>query len=219
MIERPHRFALGALLLWIPSCSTAPEMGEEAGRGMVAADVSAPVGTETFDCPTWQEGTRIDLRRAGVQDYSLVVEAQETGYALVSETGQRLHKSSDLADLGEDGDPEMVQRAYRPADFQYHWPLWEGKRWRCEFVEHVAGRGAMGFEARYHVEGRDRITVPAGTFDTLRIHRTQVIQLEGAYTQRHSVTWYSPELGLEVRALIDGALTELVGYELPERGE
>jgi hypothetical protein len=113
----------------------------------------------------------------------------------------------------------MLQRAYRPADVAYHWPLWVGKRWRCEFREHVSGQGSMGFEARYHVEGRDRITVPAGTFETLRIHRTQVIQLEGAFTQRHSVSWFCPALGFEVRSLTDGTLTELVSFEMPEPGE
>ena len=63
------------------------------------------------------------------------------------------------------------------------------------------------------VEALDRITVPAGSFDALRIVRTAMLQSDqGAFLDRSSITWFAPVPGIEVRQLIDGTTYELVEW-------
>ena len=102
-----------------------------------------------------------------------------------------------------------------PADVRYHWPLWVGKTWSCRFVDRVRGGQALTMQADYHVEGLDRVEVPAGTFEALRVVRRLRLAEPGAenrFLTRTQVAWYAPELGIEVRQLLGDTLVELVEF-------
>ena len=67
------------------------------------------------------------------------------------------------------------------------------------------------FVARYHCEAGETITVPAGTFETLRIWRRDAIAGQDDLLQHSTVVWYAPEVGYMVRRLsgsLETVLTE-----------
>jgi hypothetical protein len=93
-------------------------------------------------------------------------------------------------------DPEL-ERELAPADSRFAWPLWVGKRWVSHFVRKVPGAG-LPVLATYQCDARERITVPAGTFDCWRIWRRARPATEGKFL-----------VGWVVRRLDDGVLLEL----------
>jgi len=81
----------------------------------------------------------------------------------------------------------------------YDYPLHVGKAWAgqyersCYMNGEVVGTEAMSFVRT--VEAFERITVPAGAYDTLRIKRTD------ADGTRPSTCWWSVELGRDVKCV------------------
>ena len=74
----------------------------------------------------------------------------------------------------------------------------------------------MPVEVAYFVEALDAISVPAGTFEALRIVRHERRRTsQGPSRLRTQLTWYAPTIGSEVRQLVDGELFELVAVERP----
>lgn len=203
------------VLLWPAGCSS-PQLAEvEPGRGLIAFDPQPPPGAATHARPTWRAGDRYVFERGGAVRVTVQVrEAGPDGYVLEdagSETSQR--RDLDLGKVEEfatrDG---TLLRRHAPRDQRFHWPLWIGKRWRCSFVDQTLGGDTMPLEVDYVVEDLDTVTVPAGTFQTLRIARTARIAGASGYYAKCSLSWYAPDLGFEVRQLNDGLLTELVEW-------
>lgn len=99
-----------------------------------------------------------------------------------------------------------------------------GKRWQAQFlVTQADGRqNNVSFDLR--VAGRERITLPAGTFDAFRIEARGLDASSGNQLER--TAWVAPErmrgyLAMEqlVRRagrIIDGERTELTGYAPPQ---
>jgi hypothetical protein len=78
----------------------------------------------------------------------------------------------------------------------------------------VVGGVAMRMEASYVVEALDSVTVPAGTFEALRIvRRVRFVGAGDQYLTRAQIVWYAPSVGSEVRQLIDDTLVEMVSFE------
>lgn len=207
---------LSLALLLACGCK-APSVADTApaGRGLLRVDEAAPPGAATWERPEWRVGERFRLLRGDRQQGTLtVVAAGADGYTLDTGLGMLLKRDRDLANLGEwraDGTPK---RLLAPSDRRYHWPLWVGKAWSCEFVDQAGdGAGAMTMQADYLVEAVDTIKVPAGTFEALRIVRRVRLLGRGEFLTRMQMTWYAPAIGAEVRQLAGDSSIELVASE------
>ncbi|MCK5944707.1 MAG: hypothetical protein KAI24_22150 [Planctomycetes bacterium] len=198
----------------LAACQSAPELPVGEGRGVLQVD-ERPDGAEVWAAPQWSVGDTFSLVRGEQLRGTFEVVAVDDGaYVIDMGEGRQLRRDLALGNLGEwrDGQP---QRVMSPVDVRYHWPLWVGKRWQCEFVDRVLGGQALPMLASYHVEAMDRIEVPAGTFDALRIRRTLRLALpeaKGRFLTRTQMIWYAPEPGLEVRQLLGDTLVELVEH-------
>jgi hypothetical protein len=201
------------VLLAFAACAGGPPASPQGStaRGLIEADPAAPEGAKLYQRPAWHVGDSYELVRGGILRGKFTVEAIADGDYLVRDAGgNELRRDMDLANVGqwEDGEPTL---RFSPRDLCYHWPLWVGKKWRCEFAE-VTPRSNLMMEASYEVEDLDTVTVPAGTFEALRISRT--LQLSGSPQQgsRMQIIWYAPSIGTEVRRIMSDSEVELVAW-------
>jgi len=208
---------------WLPfllvtACASAPPLPEGKGAGLVAFDAAAPASTQVWGPPEWHVGDRFTLLRGGKLRIEFrVATITDEGYVLVDGKGNRLKRGRDLSNVGEWG-PEGDEPLHvlTPPDVRFHWPLWVGKRWRCQYSDRTAGAKALPVESSYQVEDLDTIVTAAGTFPALRIVRTSRLLMEGdggGYLDRVVVIWYAPDLGHEVRQIIGDTAVELVEWQ------
>ncbi|MFK7740839.1 MAG: hypothetical protein AB8H80_11005 [Planctomycetota bacterium] len=217
---------VGAMALVIPSCSAAPEpLPDGVGDGLLHADEQPPEGAQLYQRPVWRMGDTFTLVRGEqLRGTFTVVEADKQGYAIDMGQGRVLRRDRDLGNVGEwqgAGEDATAVRLMSPVDVRYHWPLWVGKTWSCRFVDRVRGGRALLMQADYRVEGQDRLAVPAGDYETLRVVRSLRLaepEAEGKFLTRTQVAWFAPELGLEVRQLLGDTLVELVAFERADGG-
>lgn len=209
------RFAIGVLFFAFGACQGAPpSMPDGMGRGLVQADAAPPAGATTWARPEWQKGERFAAVQGERSHGAYVVVAVEPeAYVIDIGPGLQQRRDRDLGNLGEwmvaDNAPLHL---ISPVDVRYHWPLWVGKRWSCEFVDRMRGGVAMPMRATYVVEGLDTVTVAGGTFDALRIVRTlHRLDAPEQFHARTQVTWYAPAVGFEVRQLA-GEVVELMQH-------
>lgn len=214
-------FAALSLSLLLAGCASAPEMPPGEGPGVVAYDPAPPEGARTWQRPEWRLGDRFVLVRGGAARREFTVEsADTTGYMLVDGDGMRMKRTLDLGNLGEwpaapkpPAPDEGPHHALAPVDPRFHWPLWVGKRWRAQFIDKTLGGTALPIDVSYHVEDLDTVQVPAGTFQALRIVRTaRLMSAPGQFFDRTIVVWYAPDIGLEVRQIINDAAVELTEW-------
>lgn len=206
--------ALGGITL-CAACAApnAPQLA--AGAGLTRFDAEPPAGATTYERPTWQVGDRFTLLRQEVLGGAFEVVAIEDGvYRIDAGAGHQLLRDADLGSLGSVSADGAAILTRAPVDVRYHWPLWVGKTWQCEFIDYLADGRALPTLARYEVEDLDTITVPAGTFEALRIvRRTQLFRGEQRTPSQTHIVWYAPKEGLEVRQLIGSTLVELQQFE------
>ena len=210
-----RRSSIWFLLFALSACQGAPpSMPDGEGRGLEQADAEPPAGATTWARPEWQKGERFAAVQGERSHGAFVVKAIEPeAYVLDVGSGLHVRRDRDLGHLGEwtaaDDEPLHL---LSPVDVRYHWPLWVGKRWSCEFVDRMRGGMALPMRATYHVEGLDTVTVAAGTFEALRIVRTlQRLDAPEQFRTRTQVTWYAPAIGFEVRQLA-GEVVELTQH-------
>jgi hypothetical protein len=209
--------AIALLLSTLAGCRGGAPPARPAGQGagLLHADVEPPPGATLYQRPQWQVGDCFTLGRGGIVRAEFVVDsADATGYFVRSSGGGRLRRDLDLGNVGEwpaaGDDP---QHLLSPADVRYHWPLWVGKRWQCEFVDATPGGPVLTTRADYVVEDLDTVTVPAGTFAALRILRTVwLVGGEDRVLWRTQVIWYAPALGTEVRQILADTKVELLDH-------
>jgi hypothetical protein len=185
------------VLAALSGCSAPPPaLPDGDAPGIVHADPAPPPGATTWARPAWREGDRFELVRGERLRGALVVRPRR--------------RDLDLGNLGEWGPDGQALHVLSPADARYHWPLWVGKRWSCEFVDRAPGRPALPVRADYVVEDLDTVTVPAGTFAALRIVRTlRRLDAPDDFLPRWQVSWYAPDPGIEVRQLVGDNALEL----------
>ncbi|MEO6596787.1 MAG: hypothetical protein ABIP94_18730 [Planctomycetota bacterium] len=209
-------FLAGALSL--SACQAAPESAfpDGMGRGVTSADAEPPAGAVTYTQPEWRVGDRFVLVRGEFLKAEFVVIAKGADHYTIRGPGDlQLRRDLDLGNLGE-WEPEGSEPVHllSPKDVRFHWPLWVGKRWACEFVDRTRGGIAMPMSASYLVEGLDTVTVPAGTFEALRIVRTLRLQVQDErFLTRTQIVWYAPSIGAEVRQVIGDTSVELVATQ------
>ncbi len=207
-----------AVMLAAVGCRGAPRAdaaGGEPGRGLLAFDTEPPPGAALWQRPQPRVGDRFTLVRGGHARLSFqVTEVGVNGSVLQDEQGHRLRRDVELGHLGEwDAAGDAAIQRLSPVDVRFHWPLWVGKRWRCEYVDSTAGGAALRIEAAYLVEGLDTVVVPAGTFQALRIVRRATLKATGEqFLDRTTLRWYAPSIGLEVRRIVDDTAFELLDW-------
>jgi hypothetical protein len=212
---------MAAASCWLFACQGSPALPEPespslVGGGLIAVPAEAPPGTKTWDCPKWQLGDRFTMVRGEQMRGTFAVTAIEDGAYVIDMGNDRLvRRDQSLGNLGEwHAATGEARRVMSPVDVRYHWPLWVGKHWQCEFVDRVRDGQAVKMNATYDVEGLEQIAVPAGSFEVLRIRRT--LRLVGAGEQfltRTQMIWFAPDPGIEVRQLLGDTLIELAGFE------
>lgn len=197
----------------------APALPDGTGRGLLHADTEAPADAVTYERPHWRVGDRFTLVRGDVLAARFVVEAADgNGYVVRGPGDVLLRRDLDLGNLGEwqPGSDEPLH-LLSPVDVRFHWPLWVGKRWQCEYVDRARGGRPLTMQADYEVEDVDTVTVRAGTFVALRIVRTLRLPAAGdRVLTRTQVVWYAPDIGAEVRQILGDTEVELVEWQRPE---
>jgi len=216
-----HRVVHAWFCLAFAACSGTPSAmpsdanGEAIGRGIISVSQTAPDGARCWPRPQWHVGDQFTLVRGERMTATFTVRSIDDGvYVIDMGNGSLLRRDQDLGNLGHWLDATgAAMRAMVPVDSRYHWPLWVGKQWACEFVDRTRAGRSMVMVASYEVEDMDRIKVPAGSYDALRIRRTLRLADGGdGVLTRAQLIWYAPEAGLEVRQLLDDTLVELVDY-------
>jgi len=205
-----------AVVLLLASCASSPSLPDGAGQGLIAFDTAAPASTQVWNAPKWSVGDHFTLLRGGQARIEFTVtEATEDGYTLVDAHGNRMRRGTDLSNIGEwPPEGEEPRHVLSPPDVRFHWPLWVGKHWRCQYSDRTAGGQALPIETSYEVEDFDTISTPAGTFDALRILRTSRLKLDqGRYLDRVMLVWYAPDIGLEVRQVFGDTSVELIEWK------
>lgn len=214
-MNRTIRSFLALALSILGSCHTTPTP-VPAGRGLVTVDRDPPPGATVYAAPEWKVGDRFVYRKGGLSRLAFRLESTEDGvHRLVDESGVLTMKiGTDMSDRGQEkpGDPSTAV-IYDPADFELTWPLWQGKRWSCSFVNRNGSRDAIPLLVTYECDATEDVTVPAGKYRCLRIWRRARLAAPGNWIDRISVSWYSPEAGAFVRRLNDSILTELEEIE------
>lgn len=200
------------------SSPPAPSLPDGQGRGVLTADTVPPPGGRTWERPTWQVGDRFVLQLGDRQRGQASVTAILADAYVIDNGGVQTRRGLDLGHLGEFAPNGQPLHVLTPADTRYHWPLWVGKHWTCEFVDRALGGRAMTMVADYTVEALDTVVVPAGTFEALRIvRRVQWTDAGEPLPSRAQVVWYGPAVGTEVRQLVGDTLVELVERPRAER--
>lgn len=211
---------LGLACWLLASCQGVAAPGGDAydgpvGRGLLDVSNAPPAGTETWARPVWRVGDSFSMVRGEHMRGTFSVRAIQDGvYVVDMGNGRLVHRDEDLGNLGEwRADTGLAQRVMSPVDVRYHWPLWVGKRWQCEFVDRVRDGQPVTMSASYEVEGLDRVEVIAGSYDALRIRRTLRLADSGEkFLTRTQMIWFAPDPGIEVRQLLGDTMIELAEY-------
>lgn len=186
-----------------------------SGRGLTYASTSAPAGVQSWSRPTWQVGDQfVMLRGEHMRGLFSVLAIQDHAYVVDVGNGRQVHRDLDLGNFGEwSAETGQPLRLMSPVDVRYHWPLWVGKQWQCEFVDRAGSDQAVMMSASYEVEALDCVTVVAGVYDALRIRRTlRLVGTGDQYLTRTQMIWFAPDPGIEVRQLLGDTMIELVEY-------
>lgn len=209
--------AKSALLVMLAACTTPTPLPDDSfGRGLISVDRAAPAALDQIARPQWRVGDRFVYRRGGkIRLEFLVVEKTEQGYVL-QEAGSNMEFALglDLERLAEGvpGKPEE-ERRFAPADHVLTWPLWVGKRWSSEYHLISPDSTPIPILANYECDARERITVPAGSFDCFRIWRRSRPLVDGNYLDKVSLLWYAPKVGYFLRRLEGEIVTELESFQ------
>jgi hypothetical protein len=160
---------------------------------------AAPLGAPR--APVWRRGDEWAYRWEGPDGrgtYVWSVDREEVveGIACyVIRAGPRevFHRKTDLAPVKATlgGVPE---RRYSPPRLDYLWPLAVGKSWEQSFTETRGAKETSTPRWSWEIEGEERVTVPAGTFHTVKITARNV--RDDAIV---SESWYAPDVRLPVR--------------------
>ncbi len=117
----------------------------------------------------------------------------------------------DLNWIGQFAEGKKLQSA-EPCIRVFKWPLRIGEKWSSGYTLRDFSRGVHLHPSKIEVNVRtyEKVTVPAGTFNALRIQAGE------------ETVWYAPSIGWAVKEQIessdkDGWLLELAEYKIPHR--
>lgn len=206
--HRPPSAEIADLLERFPGART-PVVVREASSDLI------------IETPSWRPGYSWEFRwesSTGAGTYVSSLDREETiddvlHYVIKVGKRETFYRKSDLAVTREtlDGAPALV---YTPSRLRYPWPLAVGKTCEVTFQEErPAARQTTERSDVITVEAEENVTVPAGTFRTLKL----VGRRKASNALRYE-EWFSPDLkqwvlvkeylesGLRVRELIGSSL-------------
>jgi hypothetical protein len=113
--------------------------------------------------------------------------------------------------IGSSEDGKELESA-EPCIQVFDWPLKVGKKWSSDYISRQSSEGFRPSRSKISVKilTYEEVTVPAGTFKTLRIQAGE------------ETFWYAPSIGWAVKEEIEPSgkanwLLELVNYRIPQR--
>lgn len=112
----------------------------------------------------------------------------------------RLLLNSDWNELSEHGQEYVGDLKFVPFAATYQFPLEPGKKWRARFKGECGVMCSFEVDSESEVRGWERITVPAGTFDALRIDsRDNFKHAFGMSSVGTGSIWLAPEVKRPVK--------------------
>jgi hypothetical protein len=167
--------------------------------GVASAPRSSP---DSVLAPSWKPGDQWAYRYDGATGsgtYVWSVDREETidgvpHYVIKNGTRESFYRKSDIAFTRETVDGVVVSKC-TPSRLPFMWPMRVGQTWEQTYLaERPAMRQTYEIVEAAAVEAEETVTVPAGTFKTLKIvyrnKKTGAIRYEA---------WYSPELKQAVK--------------------
>ncbi len=181
---------VGALLVLVVCASTGCTLVSSPSQGPILA-------------PTWRPGDQWVYRSEGPQGKSLsmwsvvrleTVDGTECYVVKSGETGEVYFRRADLAWTMDKVSGTIESRA-TPPDLRYVWPLEVGKRWDVTYtLNRPLDRTTAKRQRECEVLAREAVSVPAGTFETVKIGCRD--KRSGAATYE---AWYAPAVKQVVR--------------------
>jgi hypothetical protein len=203
--------------------SKAQNRDAQQPRARVEQAATAAALSQTGDImvPRWQIGDEWQYAYqspSGSGTYVWVVDrivALEGIQHYVIKSGAReiFYRVSDLASSLEQINGSVVGRE-TPSRLQYDWPLIVGKSWEQSFRnERPVARQTTNNTYIWTVESEETVTVPAGTFRTLKI----VWRNKKSNSLVHEI-WYAPEAKqwVKIREVLSTGIREreLIAYKI-----
>lgn len=219
----------GALREW-QEChrKVAAEQGQQRASAPAVTTAVVKVGgqgvvaTDATNVPIWRIGNEWAYRweqPSGTGTFVWSVDRVETleghpHYVIKTGTREIFYRVSDLAFTQETVDRALV-RQVTPSDWRWvAFPLTSGKSWEMKYNEtRPADRQTEDIQRTCTAEAEETVTVPAGTFPTIRVACKNL--RNGAWLV---TVWYSPQVAHIVReeSSVTGGkrLRELISYRL-----
>ena len=200
--EASRRWLTGLLLGWPLLAAAADADRPTPIVGTAASYQGQLMGV---DCPRWTTGAL-------------------TGEGLLLTTCQGYTIESDLT---HDLNPVRLRDAagttlveFKPYAPSLSFPLSVGKRWRGQYTGFTAFNNLVwDGETSCKVEATEKVTVPAGDYDSFRIECEQGWRVGPRSGSSHATRWYAPAIGAVVKEVHQRDPTrwnfELARYELP----
>jgi hypothetical protein len=196
------------------TAATAPRQSQTASGAVIAQ--------RPIQAPVWKVGNEWAYRYENPSSSGTFVwsvdrlESCEDQPHYVVKTGSReiFYRVSDLAFSQETVDKAAVRRVTL-SDWRWvAFPLEAGRSWDMKYVEtRAVDRQTEDVERSCTAEAEETITVPAGTFSTVRVRCKNT--KNGAWFM---TVWYAPEVGQLVReeSMVTGGrrVRELLSYRL-----
>ena len=169
-----------------------------------AAAASAAIASDAWtSAPIWKVGDEWTYRwesprGSGTRVYEVTSEAIVRGidcYVVKSGRSEDYIRKADLAFV-EGNNRGALEYTYTPPRAYVMWPLYVGRAWELLIVqERPQDRTTENIFKTWRVEAKERITVPAGTFETYKIIERN--KRDGSLSTEH---WLAPEVKARVRA-------------------
>lgn len=195
-------------------------------QGQESVNINSINDDGVIGVPTWNIGNKwfFSDENGNMNAYSVVDIIEENGstfyvaeYVTDSDILQSYYSTEDLSIVRQKrlGDDSIVSFApgIRPVPFPLDLVTNEIVDMTRTIYANGVGR-TDSFTIEYDVVGEERITVPAGTFETYRIQQTLNFGSMG-FTEVVTDLWYSPRVKYLVKIQDDeGKISELMSYNI-----
>jgi hypothetical protein len=189
--------------------------------GVVAPPAASTALSGPITVPAWKVGDEWEYAYkdpAGGGTYVIVVTRVEVvdgieHYVVTTGTRESLYRVSDLTFSVERAEGAIVTRNV-PAQINYAWPLTVGKTWEQSYrQERPAARQTLNRNVVCTVEAEETVSVPAGSFHTVKITSRNKTSSAVGYE-----LWYSPDVRqwVKVREVLRNGVREreLISFKL-----
>ena len=181
--EASLRLTLGGLLLGTAALATAGELPRPTPVAGTEASYSGQL--MGVDCPKWTTGSL-------TEDGLLLTTCQ--GYTIESDHAHDLNPVRLRDATGK------TLAEFKPFTPSLSFPLSVGKRWRGQYTGFTAFNNLVwDGETTCKAEAEEKITVPAGEFNTLRIECENGWRVGPKNGSSHATRWYAPAIGAVVK--------------------